>query len=33
MFQDAVKTAGLEKRLEVKDLAELVERATLPPGE
>jgi len=27
MFQDAVKTAGLEDRLAVKDLAELVEEA------
>jgi Fe-S oxidoreductase len=27
MFRDAVKTAGLEGRLEVKDLAELVEEA------
>jgi len=28
MFQDAVKTAGLEDRLEVKDLIELVSEAT-----
>ncbi|MBM3469281.1 MAG: 4Fe-4S dicluster domain-containing protein [Armatimonadetes bacterium] len=30
MFRDAVKTAGLEGRLVVKDLAELVEEATTP---
>ncbi len=29
MFQDAVKTTGLEGRLQVKDLAELLEDATL----
>jgi Fe-S oxidoreductase len=27
MFQDAIKTAGLEDRLEVKELSELVEQA------
>jgi Fe-S oxidoreductase len=27
MFQDALKTAGLEDKLEVKELAELVEQA------
>jgi Fe-S oxidoreductase len=30
MFEDAVKTAGLEGRLAVKDLAELAEQATRP---
>jgi hypothetical protein len=29
MFQDAVKTAGLEGKLEVKDLAELVHECVL----
>lgn len=32
MFQDAVKTAGLEKQLAVKDIAELVEQATASQG-
>jgi hypothetical protein len=27
MFQDAIKTAGLEDRLEVKEISELVEQA------
>ena len=27
MFQDAIKTTGLESRLEVKELSELVEQA------
>jgi hypothetical protein len=27
MFQDALKTTGLESRLEVKELSELVEQA------
>jgi Fe-S oxidoreductase len=30
MFQDAVKTAGLEGKLAVKDLAELVDQALAP---
>ena len=32
MFQDAVKTAGLEDRLAVRDLAELVEERLRPEG-
>ncbi len=33
MFQDALKTTGLESKLEVKELAELVNHATMPvPG-
>lgn len=31
MFADAVKTTGLERQLEVKDLVQLVEQATRPP--
>ena len=33
MFQDAVKTAGLEERIVVKDMIELVEQATGPSKE
>jgi len=33
MFQDAVKTAGLEGRMEVRDIAELVEQAVAPSKE
>jgi Fe-S oxidoreductase len=33
MYRDAVKTVGIEDRLEVRDLVELVERATREPAE
>jgi hypothetical protein len=32
MFQDALKTTGLEGKLAVKDLTELVAEAMSPPG-
>ena len=31
MFQDALKTTGLEGKLEVKDIAQLVEQAVVGP--
>lgn len=31
MFEDAVKTTGLEQQLQVKDLVQLVDQATRPP--
>jgi len=30
MFQDALKTTGVESKLAVKDLAEIVEQAVMP---